>query len=67
LLQKLQQTSSHGAISGKTQDNETMIYNLDAIISVGYRVNPIKSTIFRIWANTVLMGYRITHFDKRIY
>ena len=67
VVAKIATTTSHGAISGKTQDNETMIYNLDAIISVGYRVNPIKSTIFRIWANTVLMGYRITHFDKRIY
>ncbi|MDR0969944.1 MAG: virulence RhuM family protein [Lentimicrobiaceae bacterium] len=29
-------------------------YNLDAILSVGYRVNSIQATHFRIWANSVL-------------
>src|SRR5574344_328449 len=32
-------------------------YNLDAIISVGYRVNSIRGTQFRIWANKVLKDY----------
>ncbi len=42
-------TSPHGAIPGKTQSGEAMLYNLDAIISVGYRVNSKKATGFRIW------------------
>ena len=36
----------HGAIEGKTQQSETNYYNLDAIISVGYRVNSKKATQF---------------------
>lgn len=43
-------TSQHGAIKGKTQGSVTKFYNLDAIISVGYRVNPVQATHFRIWA-----------------
>lgn len=50
-------TSQHGAISGKTQVHEVKIYNLDAIISVGYRVNSKKATKFRIWATKVLKQY----------
>ena len=34
-------------------------YNLDVIISVGYRVNSKKATEFRIWAPTVLNSYMI--------
>ena len=36
---------------------EKKLYNLDAIISVGYRVNSKKATQFRIWATNVLRGY----------
>ena len=36
---------------------QTKIYNLDAIISVGYRVNSRKATDFRIWATRVLKSY----------
>ena len=53
----LETTSQHGAMSDKTQNNQTMFYNLDAIISVGYRVNSSKATAFRIWATTVLREY----------
>lgn len=35
----LETTTEHGAIEGKTQTKPTRFYNLDAIISVGYRVN----------------------------
>ncbi|MEI7579058.1 MAG: RhuM family protein [bacterium] len=35
------------------------VYNLDAIISVGYRVNSIAGTSFRRWANTILKDYII--------
>ena len=35
----------------------TKFYNLDAVLSVGYRVNSISATHFRIWANHVLKEY----------
>lgn len=50
-------TSRHGAMTGKTQTREVKIYNLDAIISVGYRVNSKKATNFRIWATSVLRRF----------
>ncbi|MBR6403334.1 MAG: virulence RhuM family protein [Eubacterium sp.] len=62
VVAKIATTSQHGAIPGKTQDNESMFYNLDAIISVGYRVNSIKATKFRIWATTVLKEYMTKGF-----
>jgi len=50
-------TTQHGAIAEKTQNKETNFYNLDAIISVGYRVNSKNATLFRIWATNVLKNY----------
>ena len=47
----------------------TQFYNLDAIISVGYRVNSRKATQFRIWATSVLKEYMIKGFamdDERL-
>jgi hypothetical protein len=38
---------------------EIEFYNLDAILSVGYRVNSIRGTQFRIWANRVLKEYLV--------
>lgn len=58
----METTTKHGAIAGKTQQNETNYYNLDAIISVGYRMNSKKTTQFRIWATTVLKEYMIKGF-----
>lgn len=52
-------TTRHGAIEGKTQTHEVTYYNLDVIISVGYRVKSRRGTQFRIWANTVLKEYLI--------
>jgi hypothetical protein len=49
----LENTTQHGAIKGKTQTLEVKYYNLDAILSVGYRVNSNKATQFRIWATTL--------------
>ena len=37
-------------------------YNLDVIISVGYRVKSLRGTQFRIWANTILKEYMIKGF-----
>ena len=50
-------TSPHGAIKGKTQNNITRVYNLDVIISVGYRVKSLRGTQFRIWATGILKEY----------
>lgn len=50
VISKMETTTPHGAIPGKTQSTTTNYYNLDAIISVGYRVNSIQATQFRIWA-----------------
>jgi len=53
----LENTTKHGAIDGKTQTNKVKYYNLDAIISIGYRVNSQKATKFRIWATDILKDY----------
>ncbi len=53
----LENTTQHGAIEGKTQIKKVKYYHLDAIISIGYRVNSQKATKFRIWATDVLKDY----------
>lgn len=50
-------TTQHGAIKGKTQTINVEYYNLDVIISVGYRVKSKQGTQFRIWATNVLRDY----------
>ena len=57
VISKMETTTKHGAITGKPQTKETKFYNLDAILSVGYRVNSKNATAFRIWANKVLKQY----------
>ena len=56
-ISKMETTSQHGAIEGKTQTNETAFYSLDAIIAVGYRVSSARATKFRIWATKILNEY----------
>ncbi len=58
---------AHTAADGKTYN--TQFYNLDAIISVGYRVNSIQATHFRMWATERLKEYIIKGFtmdDERL-
>ncbi len=55
-------TTQHGAIQGKTQDISIKYYNLDVIISVGYRVKSLQGTQFRIWATQRLKEYIIKGF-----
>lgn len=57
VISKMEITTPHGAIEGKTQTNEANFYNLDAIIAVGYRVNSKKATRFRQWATKTLKEY----------
>ena len=55
-------TTQHGAIEGKTQESSIKYYNLDVIISVGYRVKSPQGTQFRIWATQRLKEYIIKGF-----
>ena len=59
--------NAHTASDGKKYN--TQFYNLDAIISVGYRVNSKKATLFRVWATKILKEYMIKGFamdDERL-
>lgn len=57
VVAKFATTTAHGAIEGKTQTHMTEYYNLDVIISVGYRVKSRRGVEFRRWANSVLKQY----------
>ena len=68
-ISKMEITTQHGALADKTQHHEANFYNLDAIISVGYRVNSLKATKFRIWATQILKEYMQKGFamdDERL-
>ncbi|TJZ62988.1 Fic/DOC family protein [Sphingobacterium olei] len=62
-------TTQHGAIKGKAQERSVKYYNLDVIISVGYRVKSKQGTAFRKWATQrlkehLIQGYTIN--QKRL-
>lgn len=57
VVAKFATTTQHGAIDGKTQTHMTEYYNLDMILSVGYRVKSKRGIEFRRWANNVLKQY----------
>ena len=75
-------TTQHGAIAGKTQEKIVKLYNLDVIISIGYRIKSQRGTSFRIWATRVIkdyllrgyvinqrvecLEYRVTETEKKI-
>ena len=65
----LEHTTEHGAMAGLTQTQKVKYYNLDAVISVGYRVNSSQATQFRIWATQLIKEYIIKGFamdDERL-
>lgn len=65
----LETTTEHGAVAGLTQTQRVKYYNLDAVISVGYRVNSAQATQFRIWATALIKEYIIKGFaldDERL-
>jgi hypothetical protein len=62
VIRKFRITTKHGAITGKTQQVELNGYNLDVVISVGYRVKSSQGTQFRIWATQRLKEYIIKGF-----
>jgi len=55
-------TTKHGAIEGKTQNKQVKYYNLDVIISVGYRVKSLQGTKFRQWATKRIHEYIVKGF-----
>ena len=59
---KIAHTGEYGRAAGYTQTKEVDFYNLDVIISVGYRVKSVRGTRFRQWANRVLKEYLIKGF-----
>lgn len=62
-------TTSHGAISTKTQTREIAYYNLDMILAIGYRVRSPRGIQFRNYASTILKEYLIKGFamdDSRL-
>ena len=69
VVRKFRTTTQHGAIDGKTQSHEVTFYNLDMIISLGYRIRSIVATHFRRWATERLKEYIIKGFtmdDERL-
>ena len=69
VCRKIRHTTQHGAIEGKSQQKEVKLYNLDVIISVGYRVKSIQGTRFRQWATERLHEYIVKGFaldDERL-
>ena len=69
VVRKFRTTTQHGAIAGKTQEKLTNFYNLDMIISLGYRIKSRIATKFRIWATERLKEYIVKGFtmdDERL-
>ena len=67
VVSKMEIPTRHGAMEGKTQTSQVEFYNLDAIISVGYRINSIRATQFRQWCTYVLRQFAIRGYviDKK--
>lgn len=66
----IDQVTEESSVTGPDGKNyKVKLYNLDAIISVGYRVNSQNATRFRIWATTILKEYLVKGFamdDERL-
>jgi len=60
---KFAHTTQHGALTNKFQTRELDYYNLDMIISVGYRVKSQNGIIFRKWATKILKEYMIKGYS----
>lgn len=59
VVRNFRTTTQHGAIEDKTQTREVKYYNLDVIISIGYRVKSKQGTAFRQWVTQRLKEYLI--------
>ncbi|MCR4829740.1 MAG: virulence RhuM family protein [Bacteroidales bacterium] len=69
VVAKFATTTRHGAVEGKSQTHLVSYYNLDVIISVGYRVKSKRGVDFRRWANHVLKDYLVKGYavNERIH
>ena len=63
---KFAYTTRHGAMPGKTQTTEAGFYNLDVVLSVGYRVKSVQGTRFRQWATSVLKEYLLRGYSVNL-
>ena len=61
---KFAYATRHGAIEGKTQVKAVGLYNLDVIISVGYRVKSVQGTRFRQWATRILREFLLRRYEN---
>ena len=69
VVAKIATTTKHGAIEDKTQTHMVEHYNLDVVISVGYRVKSKRGVEFRKRANSILKKYIIDRYainEKRL-
>ena len=62
VVRNFRTTTQHGAIKGLTQSKNVKYYNLDVIISVGYRVKSHRGVHFRKWATALIKEYLIKGF-----
>lgn len=62
VIRNFRTTTKHGAIEGKTQTRDVKYYNLDVVISVGYRVKSHRGVRFRKWATALIKEYLIKGF-----
>ena len=67
VVSKMEIATKHGAMEGKVQTSQVEFYNLDAVISVGYRVNSVRATQFRQWCTYVLRQFAVRGYviDKK--
>ncbi len=69
VVSKMETAAQNGAMPDKNRTGEALFYNLDAIISVGYRVQSRRATEFRAWAASLLGEYMLKGFamdDERL-
>lgn len=69
VVAKFTRTTQHGAIKDNVQTHDVNYYNLDVIISIGYRVKSQRGIIFRKWANKILKEFLIQGYtvnERRI-
>ena len=69
VVAKFANTTRHGAMKDSVQKHEVSYYNLDVVISVGYRVKSQRGVVFRTWANKVLKEYLVQGYsvnEKRL-
>jgi hypothetical protein len=67
VVAKFATTTQHGAIKGKTQTQNVEYYNLDVIMSVGYRVQSSQGVKFRQWATVRLKDYLVKGYAINEY